>query len=155
MTEDYIFDVDGTLMNVELRVARAKLAKRPEDKVMNWDLFLDPECMLEWDRPNYDVCKIAEVLYDAGEKVIITSARNERHRKVRIQQLAHAGVGYNKLYLRKDDDFRPDDIVKEELYWQITKDGFNPVTAFDDRKQVVDMWRKIGLNCYQVRRGDF
>ena len=73
MTEDYIFDVDGTLMNVELRVARAKLAKRPEDKVMNWDLFLDPECMLEWDRPNYDVCKIAEVLYDAGEKVIITS----------------------------------------------------------------------------------
>lgn len=155
MSDDFIFDVDGTLMNVDLRVVRAKTKRKETDKVMNWDVFLDPEVMLECDHPNYDVCKIAEVLYDAGEKVIITSARNERHRKVTIQQLAHANVGYNKLYLRKDDDFRHDDIVKKELFEQIKKDGFNPVTAFDDRKQVVDMWRKIGLNCYQVREGNF
>ena len=27
--------------------------------------------------------------------------------------------------------------------------------VFDDRNQVVDMWRKNGLTCFQVADGDF
>jgi len=154
MTEDYIFDVDGTLMNVSLRLVRAK-KNPPEGKRMDWDVFLDPIVMDECDYPQGDVVHMAKVLHDAGHKIIITSARNERHRKVTTDQLHRAGVNFTKLYLRKDDDFRHDDVVKAELLEQIRKDGFNPVTAFDDRDQVVEMWRKLGLNCYQVRAGKF
>jgi hypothetical protein len=33
--------------------------------------------------------------------------------------------------------------------------GFDPTMAFDDRQQVVDMWRRHGLTVMQVDIGDF
>ncbi len=47
------------------------------------------------------------------------------------------------------------DIVKAELLDQIVADGFSPVMAFDDRNQVVEMWRARGIPCAQVAPGDF
>jgi hypothetical protein len=61
----------------------------------------------------------------------------------------------NFLYLRKDGDFRPDDVVKKEIFNKIKEDGFTPQLAFDDRDQVVKMWREMGIPCYQVREGKF
>jgi hypothetical protein len=57
--------------------------------------------------------------------------------------------------MRSDNDYRADFIVKEELLAQLRADGYNPVMAFDDRQQVVDMWRENGLICAQVAKGDF
>ena len=31
----------------------------------------------------------------------------------------------------------------------------NVAMVFDDRQQVVDMWRQNGLTCFQVADGDF
>lgn len=161
---DIICDVDGTLMNVEKRVQWAKKHKKDTDRVMNWDMFLDPLVMLEFDRPNIDVCSVINSLrlYEEltknglhGNNIIITSARNERHRDVTIKQLELAGVHYDAMYLRDDGDMRPDDIVKEELLTKIRADGYKPTIAFDDRNQVVNKWRELGINCYQVRAGDF
>ena len=53
---DYICDVDGTLMNVSKRAIYAQRTKKDTDKRMNWDNFLDPKIMLEYDTPNVDVC---------------------------------------------------------------------------------------------------
>jgi hypothetical protein len=61
----------------------------------------------------------------------------------------------NRLYLRDDDDFRPDDITKKEIFDKVVSDGFKPQLAFDDRENVVKMWRSIGLPCFQVREGKF
>jgi len=61
----------------------------------------------------------------------------------------------NRLYLRKDGDFRPDDITKKEIFEKVLTDGFKPQLAFDDRDQVVSMWRDMGLPCFQVRGGKF
>ena len=125
---DIICDIDGTLMNVEDRLALAIKNKRPEDKKF-------------------------------------TSARNERHRDVSIKQIVHgcnismAVTRYsnkgNRLYLRRDGDFRTDDITKKEIFEKILTDGFRPQLALDDRDQVVSMWRSIGLPCFQVREGNF
>jgi phosphoglycolate phosphatase-like HAD superfamily hydrolase len=167
---DIIFDVDGTLMNVEKRVSYAKKHKKDTDRVMDWDIFLDPMVMLGFDRPNIDVCNTAKSLESTRvweinsndisndsfiNNIIITSARNERHRDVTVKQLKLAGVKYDSMYLRDDGDMRPDDIVKEELLGKIRADGYNPTIAFDDRNQVVNKWRELGINCYQVRSGDF
>ena len=167
---DIIFDVDGTLMNVEKRVEYAKKHKKDTDRVMDWDIFLDPMVMLGFDRPNIDVCNTAKSLESTRvweinsndisndsfiNNIIITSARNERHRDVTVKQLKLAGVKYDSMYLRDDGDMRPDDIVKEELLGKIRADGYNPTIAFDDRNQVVNKWRELGINCYQVRSGDF
>ena len=37
-------------MNVEARVKASKEAKRDTDKVMNWDLFLDPTYMKTFEK---------------------------------------------------------------------------------------------------------
>ena len=155
---DYICDVDGTLMNVEKRVQWAKKHKKDTDRVMNWDMFLDPLVMLEFDRSNRDVCNIINALYSDSindNNIIITSARNERHRDVTMKQLSLADVHYDAMYLRDDDDFRPDDVVKAELLGKIITDGYDPTVAFDDRNQVVNKWRELGIKCYQVREGNF
>ena len=155
---DIICDVDGTLMNVEKRVEYAKKHKKDTDRVMDWDIFLNPMVMLEFDTPNKDVVGVIKSLYHSdweNYNLIITSARNERHRDVTMKQLELARVDYDAMYLRDDGDMRPDDIVKEELLGKIRADGYNPTIAFDDRNQVVNKWRELGINCYQVRSGDF
>ena len=162
---DVICDIDGTIMNVKDRLAQAFKEKRDGDKRMNWDVFLDPEVMLKHDRPNWDVVFIIKKLMETGSTIIFTSARNERHRDVTIKQLVHgcnismAVTRYsnkgNRLYLRRDGDFRTDDITKKEIFEKILTDGFRPQLAFDDRENVVKMWRTIGLPCFQVREGKF
>ena len=37
----------------------------------------------------------------------------------------------------------------------IRSQGFNPAIAFDDRNSVVNTWRSLGVQCYQVREGGF
>jgi len=153
---DYICDVDGTLMNVEKRASYAKKHKKDTDRIMDWDIFLDPTVMLEYDTPNRDVVGVIKALSSVNQdNIIITSARNERHRDVTMKQLELAGVSYEAMYLRDDGDMRPDDIVKAELLGKIITDGYNPTVAFDDRNQVVKKWRELGIHCYQVRTGDF
>jgi hypothetical protein len=162
---DVICDIDGTIMNVEDRLALAIKNKRPEDKRMNWDVFLDPKVMEAEDRPNWDVVFLIKKLMSTGSTILFTSARNERHRDVTMRQLAqgcninmrispYTNKG-NRLYLRDDDDFRPDDITKKEIFERVLTDGFRPQLAFDDRDQVVSMWRGMGLPCFQVREGKF
>jgi hypothetical protein len=163
---DIICDVDGTLMNVEKRASYAKKHKKDTDRIMDWDIFLNPKIMLEYDTPNVDVCNVINALRLQPEdqvyeteilknRIIITSARNERHRDVTMKQLELAGVEYDAMYLRNDGDFRPDDIVKAELLDWIMADGYMPTVAFDDRNQVVKKWRELGIHCYQVREGNF
>lgn len=60
-----------------------------------------------------------------------------------------------ELYMRAKDDMRKDSIVKEELYRKHIAGRFNVQFVLDDRQQVVDMWRRVGLRCLQVAEGDF
>ena len=60
-----------------------------------------------------------------------------------------------ELYMRKQGDNREDSIVKEEMYLNEIKPKYNVDLVIDDRDQVVKMWRKIGLTCWQVANGNF
>lgn len=62
--------------------------------------------------------------------------------------------GYD-LYMRKTGDSRKDCIVKREIFDKYIKDKYYIEFILDDRNQVVDMWRKMGLVCLQVAPGDF
>jgi hypothetical protein len=56
--------------------------------------------------------------------------------------------------MRKDGDFRADNVVKQEILdAHIDKDRV--LFVLDDRQQVVDMWRRNGLTCFQVAEGNF
>jgi len=148
--KDIIVDMDGTIADIKARVIRAE-ANPPQGKRMDWNVFLDPIVMAHSDQPNEHVVHLVRMLQETGHRIIVTSARNERHREITTLQLETWGIKYERLYLRKDDDFRQDGIVKAELYEQILSDGYMPRIAIDDRNQVVEVWReKLGIHCWQV-----
>lgn len=62
---------------------------------------------------------------------------------------------FNALMMRETGDSRKDSIVKSELYERHVKGKYNVEFVLDDRDQVVQMWRSIGLTCLQVAPGDF
>ena len=57
--------------------------------------------------------------------------------------------------MRATGDFRPDSVVKEEIYNNHIKDNYYVAGVFDDRDSVVKLWRDLGLTCFQVYYGDF
>jgi phosphoglycolate phosphatase-like HAD superfamily hydrolase len=144
-----IFDIDGTLSDCDWRVHFVRT------KPKNWAAFnkgmsLDPAYT--------DMVDLLKILYNAGNIILIATGRGEEFRKVTETWLKDvAGIEnlYEKLYMRPAGDMRSDAIVKSELLDQMHKDGYDPVMAFDDRQQVVDMWRDRGIRCLQVAPGDF
>lgn len=147
----FIFDIDGTLANVEHR--RIYIANKPK----NWNAW---NAGMHLDTPNETIVTLLKCIAKSAEhKVVICSGRGEEHREVTEKWLfdnqIYFGVDYQKLYMRPAKDNRKDSIVKLELLEQMRKDGYDPVLAFDDRNQVVDAWRSAGLVCCQVAPGDF
>ena len=64
-------------------------------------------------------------------------------------------IPFELMILRPDDNFDQDDVLKSEMLEHVRENGFDPQIVFDDRQQVVDMWRQKGLLCCQVAKGDF
>ena len=62
---------------------------------------------------------------------------------------------FNHFIFRKAGDYRKDAFVKFEIGKEIMEE-YNVLCVFDDRNQVVDMWRNgLGLQCFQVADGNF
>lgn len=101
---------------------------------------------------------VHEILVRLGLPVIFMSGREERFRPQTVKWLnvfAGAELAKAALYMRPTRDKRKDSIVKQELYEAHVKGKFRVLAVFDDRNQVVEMWRSIGLTCCQVAPGDF
>ena len=144
-----IFDIDGTLMDIEHR------RHFVNDGNNDWDSFQDPTIMAN-DTPNWPVVNIATMMNSTvANKVLMVSARNERHREVTEQQMTDVGLGNCFLFLRDDDDFRTDDVFKKDILDELIAQDLKPDLVFDDRNGVVNMWRENGIPCFQVAEGDF
>lgn len=93
---------------------------------------------------------------DAGYDLVFVSARDGSGYDVAHDWLIEKG-GFMEpnLIMRDAGDNRKDAIVKEEIYETCIKPNYNVHLVFDDRDQVVSMWRSKGLTCYQVADGNF
>jgi hypothetical protein len=60
----------------------------------------------------------------------------------------------SKFYIRETGDQRPDWVIKEEMWRDIAKD-YHILAMFDDRCQVVDRARALGLKVFQVEYNNF
>jgi hypothetical protein len=67
----------------------------------------------------------------------------------------HVGVPWEALHMRPAGDMRKDSVVKRELFDRHVRDHYDVRRVYDDRSQVVEAWRSIGLTCLQVADGDF
>lgn len=65
-------------------------------------------------------------------------------------------MGGHKLFMRPSDDPNTADfIVKDRLFDENVADDYNVVGVFDDRRQVVQMWRTKGLTVFDVAGNKF
>ena len=87
--------------------------------------------------------------------IIILSGRSDKFKEVTKEWLYLNDVTYDQLHMRKEGDMRKDVIVKEELFNEYIRGKYNPLVIFDDRNQVVELWRKMGLKVFQVADGNF
>jgi len=101
---------------------------------------------------NWNGPKVPEAIANA---VIVMSGRDESCRAQTEDWLREHKIDYDHLYMRPEGDMRPDNIVKAELFDKYVRSNFDVQFVLDDRDQVVDMWRSMGITCLQVAPGDF
>ncbi|MFG2056966.1 AAA family ATPase [Micromonospora sp. NPDC048930] len=145
------------------RVERER-AERPDIVLVD----IDGTVALNVSRSPYDMTRVAEdvpneaviaavrAMHAAGHGVVFCSGRDASARPDTEAWLArHVKVPYLALHLRANGDHRKDAVVKQEIYEREVRDRYRVVGVFDDRQQVVRMWRSLGLTVFQVAEGDF
>lgn len=146
MNKVIVFDIDGTLANIEHR--RGFVASKPK----NFKAF---NAAIPQDTPHEEIVWLSRALFTHNTAIVLCSGRGEEEREVTEKQMKDFGVTFDKLYMRSKGDFRKDSIVKVELLQQIKEDFGTPYIWFDDRQQVVDAIRAQGIKVCQVAPGDF
>ena len=168
MKNTVIFDLDGTLANID---TRRNMSLKPNGK-LDWDIFADPSSILNWDVPNVPVIKMAQLFKADGFRIVIFSGRNDRGFDATVQWLNNNHVPFDLLVMRPDKfkdkswpiadgnpatsdmRFMPDEILKRKMLDTFV-DINDVFLVVDDRDKVVKMWRDLGLNTFQVAPGDF
>ena len=106
------------------------------------------------DLPNQPVLDTV-LLWQQSLSVIVVSGRTDDCRSQTEQWLAQHGVRPTQVLMRSTGDHRQDSTIKQEIYQQQICGQYNIKLVLDDRQQVVDMWRDLGLTVFQVAAGDF
>lgn len=134
-----IVDLDGTL------------ADNSHRDPFNYPAAID-------DKINQYLDEVIDSHQKLGYHVIILTGRESDESgisQVSVDWLDKNAVVYDHIWCRAHKDTRSDAIVKEELFFEHIADKFNVRCVYDDRDQVVHMWRSIGVTCYQVNYGTF
>ena len=136
-----IVDIDGTLAH---RTGRSpydydRVGEDRVDHLVRWQI---------------------EKFLHANVTVFLCSGRPESCREQTEDWLSINQVQYDSLLMRPADAYRkgnqlPDWIVKYHLFDKHIRRKYNPIVSIDDRNQVVEMWRLLGIRCWQVAPGDF
>jgi hypothetical protein len=148
-----ICDLDGTLTNCEHRRHFVNPDVKPEGFKRNWKAFF--EGMVD-DSVNLPVHQTIVALKHLGYETVYCSGRPDNYRKETLTWLKkYCNQTPEYLFMRNRNDQRPDNFIKEIIYEFELKTRFDILLVLDDRQQVVDMWRKHKLACFQVQPGDF
>lgn len=128
-----IVDIDGTLA-----------------KMVNRNPF-------EWNKVKHDSCNdvIKQMVNNYKGNVIIFTGRDGVCKNDTIEWLHLNDIKYDKLFMRDCGNTEKDSIIKQRMFDNNIRGKYYIDYILDDRNQVVEMWRSIGLICLQVAEGDF
>lgn len=132
-----IFDIDGTLAHVN--------GKRGH---FDWD-------NVHLDSVDERVRETLNVFKNAGYKIIIVTGRDGSCEELTKMWLVENKIHFDEFFIRPAGDYRKDTLIKKEIFDNHINGKFNVLGVFDDRNQVVSMWREIGVKCFQVMDGDY
>lgn len=121
---------------------------------------MDTRSPYDWERVGEDtldmtVASILDVYHQRGVKIVLLSGRDGICRPHTEAWLRRWQVPYDSLYMRTPHDNRKDTLIKQELFESHIRATYHVLFVLDDRNQVVEMWRGLGLKTLQVAAGDF
>lgn len=143
----YIFDLDGTLADIEHRVHHIQGEKK------DWRAFFSA-CVD--DKPIASTINVMVALMQAGCEVWLWTGRSGEVATSTREWLAKHAHMPHAIRMRAQGDYRADHIIKKEWLDNLhPEDRERVMGVFEDRDAVVQMWRECGLTCYQVAPGNF
>ena len=145
MRKLYVFDLDGTLANIDHRLNLIK-CERPD-----WPSFYR-SCVS--DSPKHWVISLLDMCKQRGE-ILILSGRSDEVEGYTRDWLQQHSIMYDYLAMRPAGNSQADHILKKKMMEDFLRDkDFEVQFIVDDRQRVVDMWRKNGFNVLQCEAWD-
>ncbi len=143
----YIFDIDGTIAKMS-----PKRKKALEDK--DYGLFYS-DLVLE-DEPIRQTIRVLNFLEDdRNSNIILMSWRSNECCQHTVERLNKYKIPYARLLMRQSWDHRQDAYIKSELYDKcLSQQEGKCLWVFDDREQVMSMWRDKWLFVFDVSQGN-
>lgn len=143
----YVFDLDGTLADCGHRQHHI------DGTDDGWRRFF---AGCSDDKPITHVIDLMATLIAAGARVEIWSGRSEEVRAETRAWLESYNIDPDLLAkMRPEGERCQDDFLKLQFLRESVYEGGKPDMVFDDRDQVVAMWRREGIPCAQVAPGAF
>lgn len=140
---EVIVDIDGTLSDLTHRVHFSK------EPTKDWDRFFD---LVKDDTPRIDTIEKVKGLHKTHD-IVLVSGRPERCRKDTYEWMKKHDVPFTTLFMRQDNDKRPDTEVKKDILDKYFKKDLIKL-VIDDRPSVIRMWRENGLEVMDVGTGE-
>ena len=140
----YIFDVDGTLANVDPYLHHVRGSNR------DYEAFHEASVGA---LPNIEVVEMLNHAFFDQMHIIIVTSRKEKWRGLTSYWLAKNDIGHHALYMRSDDDNRPDYEVKKDILLKI-KNHWNVIHAVDDNPNVIRLWEDHGIPTTKIGNWD-
>ena len=145
----YIFDIDGTLADISHRLHF--ITEEAKDSDTFYKACVD-------DAPIFEVITVARALREAGAIIVYSTGRSTLVYNETVEWLKKWRLpNPQRVYMRPDGDHQEDSVVKSTLLNMINADYASEKLGgiFEDRQQVVDMYRARGIRVFQVAKGDF
>jgi predicted kinase len=136
------FDLDGSLSDTRNITHFVKRPKHRDFDSFHRHSFFTPA--------NPEVLQILKDAQDNGFAILITTARSEKYREVSEQWLNNLGITPDNMFMRPNDDMRPDYEVKNDMYNEKIKPHYDLVRMVDDNIQAIDAWKKNGIAVTEV-----
>lgn len=146
----WIFDVDGTLANVDSILHYVQnINDLPEFK-KDFDKFHGESVNVP---PHKDVVDMTWEATEGGFDTIIVTARREEWRAHTSYWLAKNNILHDALFMRGNKDYRPDYEVKKDildhinLFWDVYH-------AVDDNPKIIKLWEENNIPTTKIGTWD-
>lgn len=140
----HIYDVDGTLANVDPYLHYVRGSDR------DYEAFHEASIDA---LPNYEVVQMLNNTVADGLAVLIVTSRKEKWRGLTSLWLAKNNITSHALFMRADNDNRPDYDVKKDIldninqYWDV-------LHAVDDNPNVIRLWEDHNIPTTKIGTWD-
>ena len=135
-----IVDIDGTIADVRHRLHHIQSPGKKD-----WPAFF---AEMDHDEPIVNMIEYVQKLA-SDHSILIVSGRPARYRAQTERWLKKYTIPYERLFLRRNGDHRPDYEAKAEVLKEIPARQI--ALAIDDRPPVCDRWEKNGIRCMRVQ----